>query len=103
MSRAFHCRQAHSLFLEPTEMSAAVMEEQLLVALGTDADLSAAGCAAEAASPVGIIVRRGEHYRGAWSWKRGVYAFTPAGYSEATLNAETIDEALRVTRQIALK
>jgi hypothetical protein len=84
-------------------MSAAVMESQLLVALGTDADLNAAGCAAEAASPVGIIVRRGTHYRGAWCWKRGTYAFTPAGYSEATLNAATIDEAVRVTRQIALK
>jgi hypothetical protein len=84
-------------------MSAAVMEEQLLVALGTDADLSAAGCAAEAASPVGIIVRRGMHYRGAWAWQHGVYSFTPAGYSEATLNAQTIDEALAVTRQIALK
>jgi hypothetical protein len=84
-------------------MSAAVMEEQLLVALGTDAALSAAGCAAEAANPVGIIVRRGTHYRGAWSWRRGTYAFTPAGYSEATLNAATIDEAVLVTRRIALK
>lgn len=84
-------------------MSAVIMEEQLLVALGTDADLTAAGCAAEAASPVGIIVRRGTHYRGAWRWVRGVYAFTPAGYSEATLNAETIDEALLVTRQMALR
>lgn len=84
-------------------MSAVIMEEQLLVALGTDADLTAAGCAAEAASPVGIIVRRGSHYRGAWRWDRGTYAFTPAGYGEATLNAETIDEALVVTRQMALK
>ncbi len=84
-------------------MSAAIMEEQLLVALGTDMDLAAAGCAAEAASPVGIIVRRGTHYRGAWSWQRGVYAFTPAGYSESTLNAATIDEAVLVTRQIALR
>lgn len=84
-------------------MSAVIMEEQLLVALGTDADLTAAGCAAEAASPVGIIVRRGVHYRGAWRWERGTYAFTPAGYSEATLNAETIDQALLVTRQVALK
>jgi hypothetical protein len=84
-------------------MSAVIMEEQLLVALGTDADLTAAGCAAEVASPDGIIVRRGPHYRGAWRWERGTYAFTPAGYSEATLNAETIDEALLVTRQMALK
>jgi len=84
-------------------MSAAVMEEQLLVALGTDADLNAAGYAAEAASPVGIIVRHGMHYRGAWSWQRGVYAFTPAGYSQATVNAATISEALLLTRQIALK
>jgi hypothetical protein len=84
-------------------MSAVIMEEQLLIALGTDADLTAAGCAAETASPVGIIVRRGTHYRGAWRWERGAYAFTPAGYSEATLNAETIDEALLVTRQMALR
>lgn len=84
-------------------MSAAVMEEQLLVALGTDADLTAAGCAAEVASPVGIIVRRGTHYRGAWSWQRGTFSFTPAGYSQATVNAATIDEAVRVTRHIALK
>lgn len=84
-------------------MSAGIMEEQLLVALGTDADLTAAGCAAEAATPDGIIVRRGVHYRGAWRWHRGTYAFTPAGYSEATLNAKTIDEALFVTRQMALK
>ena len=84
-------------------MSAGIMEEQLLVALGTDADLTAAGCAAEVATPDGIIVRRGVHYRGAWRWHRGTYAFTPAGYSEATLNAKTIDEALLVTRQMALK
>jgi hypothetical protein len=84
-------------------MSAGIMEKQLLVALGTDADLAAAGCAAEDAGTVGIIVRRGPHYRGAWCWQRGAYAFTPAGYSEATLNAESIDEALLVTRQIALK
>jgi hypothetical protein len=84
-------------------MSAAIMEKQLLVALGIDPDLTAAGCAAEAAGPVGIIVRRGPHYRGAWCWRRGAYAFTPAGYSEATLNAATIDEAVRVTRQIALR
>lgn len=84
-------------------MSAAIMEEQLMVALGTDADLSAAGCAVEAAGAVGIIVRRGAHYRGAWSWRRNAYAFTPAGYSEATLDAATIGEALLVTRQIALK
>ncbi len=84
-------------------MSAVIMEEQLLVALGTDADLSAAGCAAEAASQVGIIVRRGTHYRGAWCWRRGAYAFTPAGYSEATHSVATIDEALLVTRQIALR
>jgi hypothetical protein len=84
-------------------MSAAIMEEKLLVALGTDADLAATGCAAESARPVGIIVRRGPHYRGAWSWKQGAYAFTPAGYSEATIIAASIDEALRVTRQIALK
>jgi hypothetical protein len=84
-------------------MSAGIMEEQLLVALGTDADLTAAGCAAEATIPDGIIVRRGVHYRGAWRWHRGTYAFTPAGYSEATLNAKTIDEALLVTRRMALK
>jgi len=84
-------------------MSAGIMEKHLLVALGTDADLTAAGCAAEEAGPVGIIVRRGPHYRGAWSWQNGVYAFTPAGYSQATVNAASIDEAVLVTRQIALK
>ena len=84
-------------------MSAGIMEKQLLVALGTDADLVAAGCAAEDAGAVGIIVRRGPHYRGAWNWKLGSFAFTPAGYSQATVNAASIDEAVRVTRQIALK
>lgn len=84
-------------------MSAGIMEEKLLVALGTDADLTAAGCAAEDAGPVGVIVRRGPHYRGAWSWQRGAFAFTPAGYSQATVNAASIDEAVLVTRQIALK
>lgn len=84
-------------------MSAVIMEEQLLVALGTDAQLAAAGCDAEAARSVGVIVRRGTHYRGAWSWKSGTYAFTPAGYSEATHSAATIDEAVLFTRQIALK
>ena len=84
-------------------MSAGIMEEKLLVALGTDADLTAAGCAAEEADPVGIIVRRGPHYRGAWNWKHGMFSFTPAGYSQATVNAASIDEAVLVTRQIALK
>jgi len=69
----------------------------------TEEEPARAGCDAEAARPVGIIVRRGRHYRGAWCWKSGRYAFTPAGYSEATLSAATIDEAVRVTRQIALK
>lgn len=84
-------------------MSAGIMEEQLLVALGTDADLAAAGCAAEAGEEVGIILRRGQHYRGAWYWQSNVYSFTPAGYSESTYQARTIDEALVLTRQLALK
>ena len=84
-------------------MSAGIMEKQLLVALGTDASLVAADCAAEDAGPVGIVIRRGAHYRGAWSWKQGAFAFTPAGYSVATVNAASIDEAVAVTRQVALK
>jgi len=84
-------------------MAAGIMEKQLLVALGSDAALAAAGCAAEAAEEVGIIVRRGSHYRGAWNWRRDTYSFTPAGYGESTCHARTIDEALALTRQLALK
>ena len=84
-------------------MSAGIMEERLLVALGTDADLAAAGCAAEAGDQIGIIVRRGSHYRGAWYWQRDTFSFTPAGYSESTCRARTIEEALMLTRQLALK
>lgn len=84
-------------------MSPGIMEEQLLVAIGTDADLAAAGCAAEIGEQVGIIVRRGSHYRGAWYWQRDTFSFTPAGYSESTFEARTIDEALALTRQLALK
>jgi hypothetical protein len=84
-------------------MPAELMEEQLLVALGTDADLAAAGCAAEAAEQIGIIVRRGSHYRGAWYWQHDAFSFTPAGYGESTCQARTIDEALVLTRQLALK
>lgn len=84
-------------------MTAGIMEEQLLVALGTDAALAAAGCAAEAGEEIGIILRRGPHYRGAWYWQIDTFSFTPAGYSEATCKAQTIDEALALTRQLALK
>ncbi len=84
-------------------MPAGIMEERLLVALGTDADLAAAGCAAEAGEQVGVIVRRGSHYRGAWYWQRDAYSFTPAGYGKSTCHAHTIDEALALTRQLALK
>lgn len=84
-------------------MSAAIMESRLLIALGTDADLSAAGCAAETGEGTGIIIRHGRHYRGAWSWQRGAYSFTPAGYSQFTCQAQTIDEAVLVTRQLALR
>lgn len=84
-------------------MSAGIMEEQLLVALGTDADLNAAGCAVEAGEQIGVIIRRGTHYRGAWCWDSGTFAFTPAGYSESTCKARTVDEALALTRQLALK
>ena len=82
-------------------MSAGIMESRLLIALGTDPNLNAAGCAAEAGEGAGIIVRHGEHYRGAWSWESGAYAFTPAGYSQSTRHAQTIDEAIEVTRQLA--
>jgi hypothetical protein len=84
-------------------MSAGIMEERLLVALGTDAELAAAGCAAEAGEAVGIILRRGQHYRGAWYWQHDTFSFTPAGYSASTCEARTVDEALAVTRQLALK
>jgi hypothetical protein len=84
-------------------MSVGIMEERLLVALGADAELAAAGCAAEAGDHVGIILRRGQHYRGAWYWQRDTFSFTPAGYSASTCEARTIDEALAVTRELALK
>jgi hypothetical protein len=84
-------------------MSAHIMESRLLIALGTDPKLSAAGCAAEAGEGAGIIIRHGQHYRGAWSWQHDGYAFTPAGYSQYTCQAQTIDEAVQVTRQLALR
>lgn len=84
-------------------MSVGIMEERLLVALGTDADLAAAGCAAEAGEQVGIILRHGQHYRGAWYWQHDAFSFTPAGYGESTCEARTIDDALALTRQLALR
>ena len=84
-------------------MSAGIMESQLLVALGTDADLHAAGCAAEAGEDVGVIIRHGRHYRGAWCWHAGAYAYTPAGYSQFTCQAQSIDEALHLTRGLAVR
>ncbi len=96
-------RAATGYCVEERGMSAAIMESRLLIALGTDADLSASGCAAEAGEGAGIIIRHGEHYRGAWSWQSGAYAFTPAGYSQFTCQAQTIDEAVIVTRQLALR
>lgn len=84
-------------------MPADIMEEQLLVALRTDAVLAAAGCAADAAEQIGIIVRRGPHYRGAWYWQHDSFSFTPAGYGESTCQARTVSEALVLTRQLALK
>jgi hypothetical protein len=84
-------------------MTVGIMEERLLVALGTDADLNASGCAAEPGEPAGVIIRHGTHYRGAWCWRSGAFAFTPAGYNESTCKARTVDEALALTRQLALK
>ncbi len=84
-------------------MSAGIMESRLLVALGTDAGLIAAGCAAEAGEESGVIIRHGRHYRGAWAWHSGAYAFTPAGYNEFTCQANTIDEAIDLTRRLALR
>ncbi len=83
-------------------MSQTIMEGRLLAGLNGDADLIARGCAALPAPTGGVAVERRGHHLGLWRWASGTFQFTPAGYGEPTVQADTVAEALHHTRERVL-
>ena len=74
------------------------MEGQLLAELQADGALLQQGCTADRTAPNGVRIDRRGHHVGIWHWRQGVFAFTPAGYGESTIEVETVAEAVLFTR-----
>jgi hypothetical protein len=80
-------------------MSAVIMEGQLASRLRSDSVLSQRGCTAARAATGGVTIERRGHHLGVWHWRQGIFAYTPAGYGEPTVEVETVAEAVRYTRE----
>ena len=66
----------------------ALMEQETLILKGFNFEL---------ADNIGVVVSRGEHVRGLWRYQSGRYAWTPAGYYEATVHTKVLDDAIAFT------
>lgn len=76
-------------------------EKRLLEALMDQEILTLKGFNFELTDNVGVIVSRGDHVRGFWRYQSGRFAWTPAGYYEATVHTKVIDDAVNFTMTFA--
>lgn len=65
-----------------------LQEQETLVLKGFGFDLT---------ENVGVIVTHGEDVLGFWTYQSGRFAWTPAGYYEATVHTKIIDDAVAFT------
>lgn len=72
----------------------ALMDQEVLVLKGYHFDI---------ADDVGVIVSCRGHVRGFWRYQSGRFAWTPAGYYEATTHANTADDAVTQVLSLAAK
>ncbi len=76
-------------------------EKRLLEALMEQEVLVLKGFTFELADNIGVIVSRGEHVRGFWRYQSGRFAWTPAGYYEATVHTKVMDDAIAFSLTLA--
>lgn len=79
---------------EEKRLLEALMEQEMLLLKGFNFEL---------ADNIGVVVARGEHVRGLWRYQSGRFAWTPAGYYEATVHTKTMDDAVAFTLTLAEK
>lgn len=80
-----------------TSVSDIAKESELLAALAKLPELARSGLTAEAGNPRGTMITYSGHVRGIWHCERGRYRYTPAGYGIATHQADTLEDAIRIT------
>jgi hypothetical protein len=76
------------------------VERELLERLRQQITFGQRGLSAEKGDPRGVMITYSGHVRGIWHWAGGRFRYTPAGYGVATHQADTIDEAVRITLAI---
>lgn len=79
---------------EEKRLIEALMEQEILVLKGFTFALE---------ENIGVVVSRAEHVRGFWRYQSGRFAWTPAGYYEATVHAKVLDDAVAFTLTLADK
>jgi hypothetical protein len=80
-----------------TFVSDSAREAELLAALTKLPEIAKRGLTVEAGIPRGTMITYSGHMRGIWHCERGRLRYTPAGYSIATHQADTIEDAVRIT------
>jgi len=76
-------------------------ETRLIEALTAQEVLVLQGYTFEFGEDVGVVVRQAEHVRGFWRYQSGRFAWTPAGYYEATVHTKVMDDAVAFTLTLA--
>lgn len=76
-------------------------EKRLIEALMEQETLLLKGFTFELEENIGVVVSRSEHVRGFWRYQSGRFAWTPAGYYEATVHTKVMDDAVAFTLTLA--
>lgn len=78
-------------------MSNEGLELQLLTRLQSMDALSQRGLTAEIGDAGGVVIYYSRHARGIWHHDKARFRYTPAGYGVPTHQAETVEDAVRIT------
>lgn len=75
------------------------MEAQLIRSLQAEPELTKRGCSIVATND-GVTITRPGRNRGMWTWQDGAFTYTPHGFSEPTVEVETVAEAVQYTLNV---
>jgi hypothetical protein len=76
------------------------MEAQLIRALQAEPELARRGCTIVADTSSGVVISRPGRNRGVWAWLDGAFTYTPHGFTEPTVEVETVAEAVQYTLNV---
>ena len=80
-------------------MTTPANQAELFKQLSSLENFASSGLVAVMGDRCEIVIERRGHVRGIWHCKNGKFAFTPAGYNEPSVVANTITEAVEFTRK----